>query len=111
MAETATKTHSGERRLNLDETIERLVEDEMLTREDTGNLRVAGHRGRQDVHPLVVVANQKINSANTPHKPLSLERLTQWLAEKADLPYIKIDPLKIDRQAVAGVVSYAYASR
>ncbi|TDJ32161.1 MAG: type II/IV secretion system protein [Gammaproteobacteria bacterium] len=111
MTETATKTHSGERRLNLDETIERLVEDEMLTREDTGNLRVAGHRSRQDVHPLVVVANQKINSANTPHKPLSLERLTQWLAEKADLPYIKIDPLKIDRQAVAGVVSYAYASR
>jgi len=111
MVEAATKIHSGERRLKLDELIEGLLEDGMLSRENIGDLRVAGHGSRDDVHPLVLVANQKINSANAPHKPLSLERLTQWLADKADIPYIKIDPLKIDRQGVAGVVSYAYASR
>src|SRR5258708_18776359 len=44
-------------------------------------------------------------------KPLSLEVLTRWLADKAALPYLKIDPMKIDAAAVTQVISQAYAQR
>jgi general secretion pathway protein E len=37
--------------------------------------------------------------------------LIQWLADKAKLPYLKIDPMKIDAAAVTQVISHAYAQR
>jgi general secretion pathway protein E len=37
--------------------------------------------------------------------------LTEWLAGKAGLPYLKIDPMKIDVAAVTQAVSHAYAQR
>jgi len=37
--------------------------------------------------------------------------LTQWLADKATLPYLKIDPMKVDVAAVTQVISHAYAQR
>ena len=46
-----------------------------------------------------------------PRKALSLEILTQWLAEKCGLPYMHIDPFKIDFAAVTKVMSSAYAER
>ncbi|HET7775545.1 MAG TPA: GspE/PulE family protein, partial [Azospira sp.] len=67
------------------------------------------HRG--DIHPLVVVADQNWKSLQPPHKPLILETLTEWLAEKVGLDYLHIDPLKIDFSAVTEVVSNTYAGR
>ena len=63
-----------------------------------------------EMHPLALVASQKIVNPRD-GKPLSLEVLTQWLADKAGLPYLKIDPMKIDVAAVTQVVSHAYAQR
>ncbi|MED5466049.1 MAG: GspE/PulE family protein, partial [Pseudomonadota bacterium] len=42
---------------------------------------------------------------------LDLETLTQWLAEYAGQPYLRIDPLKIDVAAVTPLMSYAFAQR
>ena len=56
-------------------------------------------------------ANLKFADVRRPDKPLSLEVLTQWLADRANLPYLKIDPMKIDVGAVTQVVSHAYANR
>lgn len=42
---------------------------------------------------------------------LTLERLTEWLADKAGQPYLRIDPLKIDVAAVVPLMSYAFAQR
>lgn len=42
---------------------------------------------------------------------MSLEVLTHWLANRAHLPYLKIDPMKVDVAAVTQVVSHAYAMR
>src|SRR3546814_18768106 len=44
-------------------------------------------------------------------RPLSLEALTEWLAGHAGLPYLKIDPMKINVASVTQVVSQAYAKR
>jgi general secretion pathway protein E len=62
-------------------------------------------------HPLVTVASQEWPDRRTPGRKLSLEILTQWLAHRARLPYVRIDPLKLDVATMTEVVPYAYASR
>jgi general secretion pathway protein E len=42
---------------------------------------------------------------------LDVEALTQWLAQRAGLGYLRIDPLKVDVGKVADVMSAAYAER
>jgi len=100
-------------RLQLDETLAALVGDGVITEVDAKRVRadVRPTRGRTELHPLVLVANLKLPDQRQPDKPLSLEVLTQWLAQRANLPYLKIDPMKIDVAAVTQVVSHAYATR
>jgi general secretion pathway protein E len=100
-------------RLDLDETLAALQGDGLLGEAEVKRVRadVRTARGRSELHPLVLVANLKLSDARHPDKPLSLEVLTQWLAHRAALPYLKIDPMKIDVAAVTQVVSHAYANR
>ena len=62
-------------------------------------------------HPLVVAAAQDWPDRRIEGRKLSLEVLTQWLAHRARLPYVRIDPLKLEVASMTEVVSYAYASR
>ncbi len=104
--------HVPEHRLTVEEILEQLVVDGLITQRDAANISIAGNRNRRtELHPLVIVANQNLESIQAPHHPLSLERLTCWLAEKAGFSYDRIDPLKIDVAKITGLVSYAYASR
>ncbi|MFO1352161.1 MAG: GspE/PulE family protein [Gammaproteobacteria bacterium] len=113
MAEPVLRsTRAAEHRLDLQQVLDWLVTDGLLASADATRMQAdARWRGPQDLHPLVVVANQKLDSRKPPHHLLSLESLTQWLAHKADLPYRHIDPLQINVAAVSGLVSYAYAYR
>ena len=63
------------------------------------------------MHPLCAVAHCKLSSALAPHKALTLDLLTEWLAGHAQLPFVRIDPLKIDFTKVADVMSASYAAR
>ncbi|MBV7537002.1 GspE/PulE family protein [Duganella sp. sic0402] len=63
------------------------------------------------MHPLCAVAHAKLLSAQPPHKLLTLDALCEWLAARAGLPFIRIDPLKIDFTRVADVMSASYAAR
>jgi general secretion pathway protein E len=63
------------------------------------------------MHPLVAVAQCKILSALPPHRLLTLDVLSEWCAAKVGLPFIRIDPLKIDFTKVADVMSASYAAR
>jgi len=61
-------------------------------------------------HPLVrlaAVAMQRESNG----KPLDIESLTQWLAGRAGLDYLRIDPLKVDVGKVADTMSAGYAER
>ena len=66
---------------------------------------------QEAVHPLTLIANEKIASAKPPHKVLDAETLTQWFADQVGLPYFYIDPLKTDVAAAASVMKYSYAER
>ena len=97
-------------RLDLKTIVDGLVATGFITEQNASKI-LAEARWRNGMHPLVVIANQKLQSQRPPHNVLNLELLTQWLATSLDLPYLRIDPLEIDVAAVSGLVSHAYASR
>src|SRR5215831_8919494 len=100
------------RKLEIDSVLAALRQDGMLGDADFARARADARSARTkiELHPLALIANLKaVNPRDG--KPLSLEVLTQWLADKAGLPYQKIDPMKIDVAAVTQVVSHAYAQR
>ena len=103
-------------RLDLDEVLAALIVDGRLAAEDAKLLRVKARPQRAvrsvvEVHPLVLIANAEVEDRAQPGRPLGLERLTEWLAGKAGLPYLKIDPTKIEVAQVTQIVSQAYAQR
>lgn len=101
----------GDRPLTLAQVISDLIADGMVPKEDAEKLVANRRHSRSDVHPLVVIADQKWKDPKNPRKLLGVEALTQWLAEKVGLPYLHIDPFKIDFTAVTKVMSNAYAAR
>ena len=63
------------------------------------------------MHPLAAVAQCKLHSNTTPPRLITLDWLTEWMAHKVNLPFFRIDPLKIDFTRVADVMSATYAAR
>lgn len=61
-------------------------------------------------HPLVRLAAVTVRRASD-DKPMDIEVLTQWLASRTGLAYLRIDPLKVDVSKVADTMSPAYAER
>jgi len=61
-------------------------------------------------HPLLRLASVSMRRVSD-QKPLDIESLTQWLAGRAGLDYLRIDPLKVDVGKVADIMSAAYAER
>ena len=100
-----------EHRLTLSEVLDSLVADGMVNRVDADQLVTERRMHRGDHHPLVVIADQKWRSLAAPKKLLSLDSLTEWLAEKTGLEYYHIDPLKINFAAVTEIMSNQYAGR
>ena len=100
-------------RLELDEMLAALVVEGMLAADDARQVRMGSRAGRSTVelHPLVVIANAKLPNQREPGRPLGLETLTEWVARQAGLPYLKIDPMKINVASVTQTVSLAYAQR
>ncbi|HJU39762.1 MAG TPA: GspE/PulE family protein [Tahibacter sp.] len=101
-------------RLELDETLAALVQDGLLAADDARRVRADARSGKDklSLHPLVLVANLKpADQRDAAGKPLGIEVLTQWLAGRANLPYLRIDPMKIDVAAVTQVISHQYATR
>ena len=87
--------------------------DGYITADDARRVRAGSRSGKTaiELHPLVVIANVKLENLRDPGRPLSLEGLMEWLAGKAELPYLKIDPMKVNVAQVTQVVSSAYAQR
>jgi general secretion pathway protein E len=61
-------------------------------------------------HPLIRLASVGITRL-ADGKPLDIETIAQWLAGRAGLQYLRIDPLKVDVGKVADTMSAVYAER
>ena len=60
--------------------------------------------------PLVRLASVSMTRLQD-NKPLDIETMAQWLAGRANLNYLRIDPLKVDVGKVADSMSAIYAER
>jgi len=60
--------------------------------------------------PLMRLANVGMTRV-ADGKPLDIETMSQWLAGRANLSYLRIDPLKVDVGKVADTMSAVYAER
>ncbi len=101
----------ADKRLTLEQLLAELVADQLVAQDTADRLLVLRRNFRGNVHPMVILADQKWKDPRNPKKPLNLETLTEWLAGKVGLPYLHIDPFKIDFAAVTKVMSNAYATR
>src|ERR1043165_925946 len=100
----------GERKLELTEVVSLLGADGILRPDDAPAFRPAkANKDVADDHPLATIAARNLPSAKPPHKTVTLELLTIWLAQRAQLPFQRIDPLKVDVTSVTAVMPYNYA--
>jgi general secretion pathway protein E len=87
-----------------------LREDGLISASDADGTakRFAGGQSKQ--HPLVRLAAADLIRQGG-NKPLDVEALTEWLAKRCGLPYLRIDPLRVDVGRVAEIMSITYAER
>ena len=88
-----------------------LVADKLVSKEEADKLIAERRHNRADMHPLVVISEQKYKDPRHPKKMLTLDALAEWLAGKVGMPYMHVDPFKIDFAAVTKLMSTAYAQR
>ncbi|BDT60718.1 secretion pathway ATPase [Massilia varians] len=103
------------RALDLQSIFSWLLADDIVTKENVKALFAQAQgilkNAAGSMHPLTAVAQCKLVSNLPPHRLLTLDALTEWCASKVGLPFIRIDPLKIDFTKVADVMSASYAAR
>ena len=90
--------------------VEWLHTDGVINLEEAQRVTARCAQAESVQHPLVRLASVSVRRASD-GKPLDIELLTQWLAGRAGLGYLRIDPLKVDVGKVADVMSAAYAER
>ena len=92
----------------------RLVEwardDGLITPEEAQRTIARCAQAESVQHPLVRLASVSMRRASD-GKALDIETLTQWLAGRFGMEYLRIDPLKVDVGKVSDVMSAAYAER
>ncbi len=103
------------RALDLQSIFSWLLADGIVTKENVKALFAQAQgilkNAAGSMHPLTAVAQCKLVSNLPPHRLLTLDMLTEWCASKVGLPFIRIDPLRIDFTKVADVMSASYAAR
>ncbi|MGV6475697.1 GspE/PulE family protein [Azotobacter vinelandii] len=101
-----------DRRLDPGELLRELVACGRIDR-DSAERCLAIQRSTPDSrqHPLESLAAQRLDDRLRPGRKLDLESLTQWLADHAGQPYLRIDPLKLDVAAITPLMSRAFAQR
>ena len=100
----------GDRALTLDLVLRELEADQLVDVALIDELRTLA-KFRSYEHPLTLIAEQKWRSNKPPKRVLTLEALSEWLAGRLNVPYLHIDPLKVDFSAVGSVMSTSYANR
>jgi general secretion pathway protein E len=87
-----------------------LREDHIISSEDAERTKKRFGGADSAQHPLVRLGAAGLTRKNN-GKPLDSEALTEWLAGRCGLPYVRIDPLKVDVGRVAEIMSISYAER
>ncbi len=85
-----------------------LREDGLITAEDAARVTARFRAGVSSLHALVRLGGAGLVRKGST-QALDTEQLTEWLAGRCRLPYLRIDPLRVDVGRVADVMSVQYA--
>ena len=109
----STVSTAADRLLDLNGVLAELVKQGRIDQNTAEHCLVArrGDAATVHMHPLEYIASQQLDDQVRPGRKLDLETLTVWLAEWAEQPYLRIDPLKIDVASITPLMSYAFAQR
>ena len=89
--------------LDLAAVLDDLVAEGYVRPEQAAALKVRVPGRDEPRHPLARIAACEWENAREPGRRLTLEAMVQWLAAKAALPYLRIDPLSIEVARVTAV--------
>ena len=90
--------------------VEWLSEDGVISSEEAQRTIARCSQAESAQNALVRLAAVSVSRA-TDGRPLDLEALTEYLARRSGLQYLRIDPLKVDVGRVADTMSANYAER
>ena len=90
--------------------VEWLSEDGIISAADSQRTITRCAQVQSAQHPIVRLASIGMMRV-ADGKPLDAEAISQWLAGRAGLKYLRIDPLKVDVGKVADSMSAVYAER
>jgi general secretion pathway protein E len=115
--------------LGLDEVLELLMGESLLSeqaareiesrsttlksrvlKEQVGSVRSQA-AARYEVSPAEIIAIAGIQHPQSPHRKINADSVAEVLAKASGVPYLKIDPLKIDNDLVTKSLSRAFARR
>lgn len=85
-----------------------LRDDGLISPEDADRVAARFRAGASSLHALVRLGGAGLLRAGKGNA-LDTEALTEWLAGRCRLPYLRIDPLRVDVGRVADVMSVQYA--
>jgi general secretion pathway protein E len=87
-----------------------LHQDKVITVEEAHRVTARCAQAESVQHPLVRLASVSVRRA-VDDKAMDIELLTQWLAQRTSLAYLRIDPLKVEVGKVADTMGAIYAER
>ena len=97
-------------KLTQEQLVFMLAEDGLLSEQQKAEIRLKSKR-HIDEHPIRQIGELGLKSALDVTKALNSEAITKWLAGRLSIDYLRIDPLKIDVENIASVMSYKFATR
>ena len=104
----ARQPHAGP--LDWRTLVEWLSEDGVISASEAARTIARCAQVQSAQPPLIRLASVSMTRVSD-GKPLDVETMTQWLAGRAGLNYLRIDPLKVDVGKVADTMSAMYAER
>ena len=87
-----------------------LQADGVITPEEAERTTLRCSQAESSLHPLVRLAHVAMARAEG-SEPLDVEALTQYVAQRCGLAYLRIDPLRVDAGRIAETMSASYAER
>ena len=107
-----SRQRSHERCLDIDELVEDLLVEGLIGPTTARALHDDLKRvDSRQLHPLQRLADCRLPDPRRPGQLLTLDALSQWLAQQAGQPYLRIDPLCIDVPTVVALMPQAFAVR
>jgi general secretion pathway protein E len=87
-----------------------LREDKVISSDDAVDTARRFSSSQSAQHPITRLASAGLARVGS-NKPLDAEAITEWLAKRTGIAYLRIDPLKADVGRVSEIMSINYAER